>query len=79
MTEQILCPHCQHEFCTKCVNRTWKLPIGKGEYHEDVGFQAEEQLACCECSTVNLAKHWPVKKIPKRKDMSHLKQMDFWK
>lgn len=75
MTEQISCPNCSHEFCRKCLAETWKRPIGtfvKWRY------RAEEELFCCSCSTPNIASNWPVRKIPKPKDQSHLRQMDFF-
>ena len=76
MTEQISCPVCQHKFCVKCLTQTWKQPVGKfGSAYRPV----DEELTCCACSTVNLAKHWPVEKTSKKKDMSHLRQMDFFK
>ena len=76
LTEQISCPNCEHEFCRKCLVETWKRPVGT---YIERGYHAEEELFCCSCLTVNLAHFWPVRKIPKKKDMSHLKQMDFFK
>ena len=58
MVKRTFCPKCDHEFCAKCLTRTWKHKLGRGVMRFSIGMQAEIDLYCCACKTVNAGANW---------------------
>ena len=66
LVHSVFCPKCDHEFCAKCFARTWKHKAGRGVMRFGIGMQAEIDLYCCACKTVNAGANWieKTKRLP---------------